>query len=652
MTYEKEALALVQAVKQWHHLIQNGHPIVAHCDNRGVSCLLRQTFSVARQARWAAFLQQYNLTIEFVPGKDNIVADAFTRQYDETDCTCMEDLNLMYNICSENQNFVNYLDLGKQHKLTSSVLVTSTIPILDSKNDVVTQPVLDNAETTAMWRAAYLADTDLAAIYSHLTDGTKITGVNRAKKFTVAGGVLRTKGHDRVVVPASMRPALLRAAHGDVHVGPEKLAHRLTMFWWPAMLLTIRNFCQNCLDCSRSKGSVRRIGGPVQALQPTDKPFERLHFDLVGPLPPVTIGTAVYDTILTVINNYSKFAWAIPTNKHVTGQEVARLFITHVMPFSGIPKELVTDRGSIFIQHFFTELVKAIGVHHKLPSPYHPQSNGALERWHRDLNSHLRAAVLSLKKDRTWLDGVGVATYAHNTTYHTVLGMSPYYLCFGMQANNPVDEWRRLCLPADKVRSVAAETRMDLIHKHRELVSAALKKAQDKIQKLLEQRRRSGKTISAGSWVLIDANRGGGKSKLPKLQPRVLGPFLVKSVRNGQVTFEVDQGSRMVPKANAGDCIPYDDALCDNQVIFDEVAMGDDGKPAIPRSTANRTENAEEEPVRFNKKGKKIRPGKPKKSKSKNSKKSRSGDENFDADESVSVHDGDDIAGPKNPPIG
>ena len=69
MIYEKEAFALVSAVKQWHHLIHNGKPITAYCDNRGVACLLRQTFSVARQARWAAFLQQYNLSIEFIPAR-------------------------------------------------------------------------------------------------------------------------------------------------------------------------------------------------------------------------------------------------------------------------------------------------------------------------------------------------------------------------------------------------------------------------------------------------------------------------------------------------------------------------------------------------------------------------------------------------------
>ena len=76
-------------------MIHNGKPIMAFCDNRGVLCLLRQHFSVARQARWASFLQQYNLSIEFVPGKDNVVADAFTHQYEQEEAVDPADEQLL-----------------------------------------------------------------------------------------------------------------------------------------------------------------------------------------------------------------------------------------------------------------------------------------------------------------------------------------------------------------------------------------------------------------------------------------------------------------------------------------------------------------------------------------------------------------------------
>ena len=168
---------------------------------------------------------------------------------------------------------------------------------------------------------------------------------------------------------------------------------------------------------------------------------------MVGPLKPATINNREYDAMFTVIDSFSKYARAIQTSTRATSEEIAFLFVTHVLPFTGVPDELVTDRGSVFIQHLFTELVAAVGIKHKLPSPYHPQSNGALERWHKDLNAHLRAAVLSLKDDATWLDGVGLATLAHNTTYHSVLDCSPYELLFGMSPSSPIDEWKRLNMP-------------------------------------------------------------------------------------------------------------------------------------------------------------------------------------------------------------
>ena len=49
---------------------------------------------------------------------------------------------------------------------------------------------------------------------------------------------------------------------------------------------------------------------------------------------------------------------------------------------------------------------------------------------------------------------------AHNTTYHGILGCSPYQLLFGMPPTSPIDEWKRLNLPPeDEPRSVDAEKR-------------------------------------------------------------------------------------------------------------------------------------------------------------------------------------------------
>ena len=81
---------------------------------------------------------------------------------------------------------------------------------------------------------------------------------------------------------------------------------------------------------------------------------------MVGPLRPAKAMGKSYNSLFTVIDSYSKFAWAIPTTTSATAVDVAHMFTTYGMPFTGVPEQLVTDRGSVFIQHFFTELIACI----------------------------------------------------------------------------------------------------------------------------------------------------------------------------------------------------------------------------------------------------------------------------------------------------
>ena len=57
---------------------------------------------------------------------------------------------------------------------------------------------------------------------------------------------------------------------------------------------------------------------------------------------------------------------------------------------TGIPQEILTDQGSVFTGKLTRELCELLGIHHLKTSPYHPQTDGCLERWHSSLKSMLR----------------------------------------------------------------------------------------------------------------------------------------------------------------------------------------------------------------------------------------------------------------------
>ena len=77
-TYDLELAAVIHALKMWrHHLI--GSEFILMTDNKGLKYLLDQPNLNARQARWLAFLSEYDFEIQHIKGKENKVADALSR---------------------------------------------------------------------------------------------------------------------------------------------------------------------------------------------------------------------------------------------------------------------------------------------------------------------------------------------------------------------------------------------------------------------------------------------------------------------------------------------------------------------------------------------------------------------------------------------
>ena len=82
-TIELEALSLIQALKKFHcYLYQNPHKIIIYTDHNPITFLSRMKNNNQRLLRWALFLQEYDLDIRHVRGKDNIFADALSRAVD------------------------------------------------------------------------------------------------------------------------------------------------------------------------------------------------------------------------------------------------------------------------------------------------------------------------------------------------------------------------------------------------------------------------------------------------------------------------------------------------------------------------------------------------------------------------------------------
>ena len=112
------------------------------------------------------------------------------------------------------------------------------------------------------------------------------------------------------------------------------------------------------------------------------EPFSKVAFDLVGPLPKSTSG---YRYILTMMCLFSKYPEAIPL-KRVDNESVLGAMV-EIFSRHGLPKEILTDQGSVFTSKLTRKMCKIFEIHKVQTSPYHPRSDGALERWHACLNT-------------------------------------------------------------------------------------------------------------------------------------------------------------------------------------------------------------------------------------------------------------------------
>ncbi len=102
----------------------------------------------------------------------------------------------------------------------------------------------------------------------------------------------------------------------------------------------------------------------------------------------------------------------------------------------GLPKVIQTDQRSNFTSHIFEQIVQELGVEHRLSSAYHPESQGALERFHQTLKSMMRAYCIESDKD--WAEGLPLLLFAVRGTKQESLGFSPAELVFAHTVRGPL----------------------------------------------------------------------------------------------------------------------------------------------------------------------------------------------------------------------
>lgn len=190
----------------------------------------------------------------------------------------------------------------------------------------------------------------------------------------------------RPFIPKEFRYQIFKNIHNLAHPGIKNTVKQITSkFIWPNINKDVRQWAQTCNECQKNKTS-RHTKSKFGVFEEPDERFKIVHIDLIGPLPPSNDN--VY--CLTCIDRFSNWMEVIPM-KNCEAQTVARKFYKHWISRFGTPVTVITDQGRQFESELFRNLAKLCGIKIQHTTPYHPQSNGKIERLHRTLKSAIRA---------------------------------------------------------------------------------------------------------------------------------------------------------------------------------------------------------------------------------------------------------------------
>jgi len=170
------------------------------------------------------------------------------------------------------------------------------------------------------------------------------------------------------------------------------------------------------------------------------------------------------------------------------------------------------------------ELNRILGIESKLPTAFHPQTDGQTERVNQELEQYLRMFIDY--RQEQWPDWLGIAEFTYNNKVHSSTKMSPFKANYGQDPRMEF-EMRR------KGKYEGAEKFVIKMKEVQEEVKAALGKAQEEIKKYTNRKRAKVDEYKVEDLVMLstkDLKYQMVRRRTEKLMERFVGPYKIKKI--------------------------------------------------------------------------------------------------------------------------
>lgn len=302
----------------------------------------------------------------------------------------------------------------------------------------------------------------------------------------------------------------------------------------------VKDVLSICEPCQIHKRPNQQQNLPLTQV-PRGKPFVKWGFDFVGPL----TKTANKNQFLVTAIDYGT-GWAYANPIPSTSASAIILLLKEIIRNHGVPHEMVSDNGSEFLSRELKVYLEQNSIKHSRTTPYHPQTNGLVERFHGTLMNSLRKAC-SPYDQNLWDEFLNNALFGYRVSYSASMKSSPYFMVYGTDVR----------LPSNNLLMDASDENIELIYLQRNLDIQKHGNIREKLIKELNERTRlryeqSDDNFTERGLRIGDLVLRKFEGRPTKLHPQWDGPFVIKDATpQGVYTIMTSNGHVLRMKYNA-----------------------------------------------------------------------------------------------------
>ncbi len=491
-TTERELLSIVETLKEFRNILL-GHEIVVYTDHKN---LTYKNFNTKRVMHWRLILEEFGLTLRYIKGTQNVVADALSHLEKEN--------RVAHTLCS--MDILSDAEYKKQYAEAPS----EEFFAFDDEDHPESFPL-----TYAKIAAKQHDDAQLQKQYV-TSDKFRKEDFRQGDKTV---NLITREG--KICVPRGLQRHAADWYYGLLmHPGEKRMQLTLGQhFYWKNMAKTVKSVCSRCAVCQLAKPKQQKLGIIPPKENAEIVPWETLCIDLIGPY---TFGEGekrITLHCLTMIDPAT--GWfeivEIPNKRADYIANILEMTWLNRYPW---PSTVIADRGREFMAEVKTLLRDQYGCLQKFITTRNPQANSFVERAHQTVHNMIRIKQIKdlddLDQRDRWLGVLSAVGFAMRSTVHTTTQATPAQLVFNRDAIHNVGfqaDWHYIkeCKQRLIIQNNKKENMKRIPHEY---------KAGDLVMVLQDPNRKHGEDRYKGPYTVTQVFPDNGTATLQQTTPR------------------------------------------------------------------------------------------------------------------------------------